>query len=189
MFGARPVQEAQRISEYTPPGEVWVTEAVLAATERISIYKPVEFGRRHPLAGTVAFWALDGFRVQPRPARGVSGIHARLIGRDTPLQAMLSLSQNLERGIGGLVWIEGEPGIGKSRLMEEFVAEISSSGAMILAGRCSPQKSSLAFSLDLRRAGADLRRATAGHQRGCPREGGQGLCGVAARCTGDASVS
>lgn len=141
-----PVQEARLLSEHVPPGEVWVTEAVRALTERISVYRPVSLNASHPLAST-AIWTLDGFRVQPRPARGVSGIQARLIGRDASLQAMVQLAENLSKGIGGLVWIEGEPGIGKSRLMQEFSLLLKDSGATILAGRCSPQKSSHAFSL------------------------------------------
>ena len=141
-----PLQEARLLSDYVPSGEVWVTETVRALTERISVYRPVSFDAAHPLAA-VPVWTLDGFRVQPKPARGVSGIQARLIGRDASLQAMLRLAENLSQGIGGLVWLEGEPGIGKSRLMQEFSLQLKDSGAVVLEGRCSPQKSSHAFSL------------------------------------------
>ncbi|MBN2391901.1 MAG: tetratricopeptide repeat protein [Anaerolineae bacterium] len=141
-----PVQEVRLLSDHVPPGEVWVTESVRALTERISVYRPVAVDAAHPLAA-MTVWILDGFRIQPRPARGLSGIQTRLIGREALLQAMLQLAENFSRGIGGLVWLEGEPGIGKSRLMQEFSLRLKDSGAVVLEGRCSPQKSSHAFSL------------------------------------------
>ncbi|MBN2391301.1 MAG: AAA family ATPase, partial [Anaerolineae bacterium] len=141
-----PLQEVRLLSDYVPSGEVWVTESVRALTERISVYRPVPLGATHPLAA-LTVWTLDGFRIQPEPARGVSSIQARLIGRDASLQAMLRLAENFSRGIGGVVWLEGEPGIGKSRLMQEFSLRLKGSGTVVLEGRCSPQKSSHAFSL------------------------------------------
>lgn len=141
-----PVQEARLLSDYVPSGEVWVTEDVRALTERISVYRPVPLDTAHPLAA-MTVWTLEGFRIQPGPARGVTGTQARLIGRDASLQAMLRLAENFSRGIGGVVWLEGEPGIGKSRLMQEFSLRLKDSGAVILEGRCSPQKSAHAFSL------------------------------------------
>lgn len=141
-----PLQEARLLSAYAPSGEVWVTESVRALTERISVYRPVSSDVA-PLPAAITVWMLDGFRIQPRPARGLSGRQTRLIGRDASLQAMLRLAENFSRGIGGLVWLEGEPGIGKSRLMQEFSLRLKDSGVVILEGRCSPQKSAHAFSL------------------------------------------
>jgi predicted ATPase/class 3 adenylate cyclase/Tfp pilus assembly protein PilF len=141
-----PVQDARLLSDHVPIGEVWVTDSVRALTQRISIYRPVSFDTAHPLAAMM-IWTLDGLRIRPGPARGVSGIQARLIGRDASLQAMLRLAENFSQGIGGVVWLEGEPGIGKSRLMQEFSLRLRDSGTVVLEGRCSPQKSSHAFSL------------------------------------------
>jgi len=141
-----PVQAARLLSDHVPSGEVWVTESVRVSTERISVYRPIPLDVAHPLAA-MSVWTLDGFRIQPEPARGVSGRQARLIGRDASLQAMLRLAENFSRGIGGVVWLEGEPGIGKSRLMQEFSLRLKDSGAVVLEGRCSPQKSARAFSL------------------------------------------
>ena len=60
---------------------------------------------------------------------------------------MVDLAQNLNHGIGGLIWMEGEPGIGKSRLMEEFVATNEMNGTIVWTAKCSPQRSGNAFSL------------------------------------------
>jgi predicted ATPase len=60
---------------------------------------------------------------------------------------MVELSNNLGQGVGGLIWIEGEPGIGKSRLMNEFAAVIAQHDVLRWSGASSPQKSDHAFSL------------------------------------------
>ena len=141
-----PVQVVQRLAESTPPGQVWVTEAVRAATERLFIYQAPS----SPVAARLAdlpLLELVGLREEPGPARGLPGLKARLVGRETPLQAMTNLSHNLSQGFGGLIWIEGEPGIGKSRLMREFAASMVATDALTWAGRCSPQRASHAFSL------------------------------------------
>ena len=148
------VQVAQRVAESAPAGTVWVTEPVRAATERLFIYQPTSphvvarLADQAPSTGSgQALWELAGLREQPGPARGLPGLEARLIGRETVLHSMTDLSQNLDRSIGGLIWIEGEPGIGKSRLVKEFAASIATTGTLVWAGTCSPQKSGSAFAL------------------------------------------
>ncbi|MCP4542219.1 MAG: tetratricopeptide repeat protein [Chloroflexi bacterium] len=134
------VQTAQLLAESAPMGQVWVTEAVQAKTERLFIYEPA-------LSDIASTLTLVGVREEPSPARGLPGLRAKLIGRDASLQAMVDLVDNLTQGIGGLIWIEGEPGIGKSRLMEEFAALTMESGALFWTGTSFPQKSDQAFSL------------------------------------------
>ncbi len=74
-----------------------------------------------------------------RPQVGVPtapdpGERTRFVGR-APEKAMLSaaLSRALQ-GTGGLVFISGEPGIGKTRLAYEVAAEAASRGMTVLAG-------------------------------------------------------
>ena len=140
------VQAAQRVAESAPTGNVWVTEPVRAATERLFIYQPASPHLAARLAD-LSLWELAGLHKQPDPARGLPALKTRLIGRETVLQAMTNLSQNLNRSIGGLIWIEGEPGIGKSRLIREFATSIAATSTPVWAGTCSPQKSGSAFAL------------------------------------------
>jgi tetratricopeptide (TPR) repeat protein len=90
---------------------------------------------------------LIGVREKPEAARGVPGLRARLIGRETSLQAMIELSRYLNQNLGGLIWVEGEPGIGKSRLLQEFASSLLTTDGLLWSGRCSPQRSGQAFSL------------------------------------------
>lgn len=141
-----PVQIAQRVAESVPPGKIWVTDLVRAASERVFTYEPAQVAGALSLAD-LSLWELTGWRVQPRPARGLPDLKAKLIGRDGALQGMIDLSRNLQQGIGGLIWIEGAPGIGKSRLLREFAASIQATGNLIWSGRSFPQKSGHAFAL------------------------------------------
>jgi predicted ATPase/class 3 adenylate cyclase len=146
MVQGEPVQKAQRISESAPPARIWVTEAVRVATERVFVFAPAPPHVAGHLAD-LSFWELAGIQERPSPARGLPGLKAKMIGRETPLQTMGDIAKNLNRGFGGLIWIEGEPGIGKSRLMREFAATIAETDIRLWSGKCSPQKSGNAFSL------------------------------------------
>ena len=76
------------------------------------------------------------------------GVKAPFIGRINQLSAMQSLADKLDLNQGGLVWIEGEPGIGKSRLMREFANRLSDRQPIqVWYGACSSRRSERAFSL------------------------------------------
>ena len=67
-----------------------------------------------------------------------------LVGRDSDRAALIEL----HRGIGAdgrVALIEGEAGIGKTRLAEELVADARERGAAVLAGRAYEEESALAY--------------------------------------------
>jgi hypothetical protein len=57
------------------------------------------------------------------------------VGREAELAALLQGLDRARARRGGLYLIGGEPGIGKSRLADEFVARARSAGALVLWGR------------------------------------------------------
>jgi len=63
---------------------------------------------------------------------------SKLVGRDKELSELKSILDSAFKGAGRLVLIEGEIGIGKTRLMREFGNYAKSKGAKFLYGRCSP---------------------------------------------------
>jgi class 3 adenylate cyclase/tetratricopeptide (TPR) repeat protein len=57
-------------------------------------------------------------------------------GRRNELERMERRLEAARAGSGGLAFVIGEPGIGKTRLLEEFTAHARSHGARVLWGRC-----------------------------------------------------
>ncbi|MEU4645516.1 AAA family ATPase [Micromonospora sp. NPDC023814] len=57
-----------------------------------------------------------------------------MVGRDAELAALRELISGLAEGRGGAVWVEGEPGIGKSTLISAAIDEAARLGCAVYAG-------------------------------------------------------
>ena len=52
-------------------------------------------------------------------ARGIEGLQAEMVGREAELLALRTVLADLKQGVGGIVCVLGEAGLGKSRLVSE----------------------------------------------------------------------
>ncbi|HEV2258569.1 MAG TPA: AAA family ATPase [Streptosporangiaceae bacterium] len=111
------VNTAARLQQAAGPGQVFVGAATHAATNRVFGYAPLPPLSVKGKRGTLV--AYECLRELPRPARGGPGVSARLIGRDGALAVIRACVDRVEHGSGGLVVVEGEAGLGKSRLVTE----------------------------------------------------------------------
>jgi DNA-binding CsgD family transcriptional regulator len=59
-----------------------------------------------------------------------------LVGREHELSLLLRALEGALRGHGTLVWISGEPGVGKTRLAQEIGALAAARDACVLSSRC-----------------------------------------------------
>jgi DNA-binding SARP family transcriptional activator len=59
-----------------------------------------------------------------------------LSGRRAELDAMQPIVAAAVGGVGGVVLVEGEPGVGKTRLVEELAGGARAAGATVVWGRC-----------------------------------------------------
>ena len=59
-----------------------------------------------------------------------------LHGRDEELRRLLGVYDTAAPGGGGVVTVVGEPGIGKTRLLQELAASARRRGGLVLSGRC-----------------------------------------------------
>ena len=57
-----------------------------------------------------------------------------MVGRRDQLDALIAAFERARGGNGGLVLVEGEAGIGKTRLIDEFVAHAELEGGRALLG-------------------------------------------------------
>src|SRR5918995_1120860 len=67
-----------------------------------------------------------------------------LVGRDLEWEALLEEYRSIEDA-GHVVVVEGEAGIGKTRLAEEFVANVRAAGATAVIARCYAGEKNLAY--------------------------------------------
>ena len=70
------------------------------------------------------------------PARPTAPARVGFVGRDAELSVLDGALEAALGGIGRLVLIGGEPGIGKSRLAEELAHHARARGARVCVGRC-----------------------------------------------------
>jgi ATP/maltotriose-dependent transcriptional regulator MalT len=67
------------------------------------------------------------------------------VGRERELGLLRGMLNDARAGRGGVAFITGEPGIGKTRLAEEFAADARRSGATVVWGRCHEGEGAPAF--------------------------------------------
>ena len=146
MGAGEPVQLARTLAEASPPGRVWASQSVRNLTSFRFEYSPVTPESIDDLSEKTIF-QLEGLREQILPVRGLIGLKSPFIGRKKELDAMKQMSKVLEDETGGIIWVEGEAGMGKSRLMREFSDQLARQGALVLSGACTARRSEHAFSL------------------------------------------
>jgi len=79
------------------------------------------------------------------------------VGREPELEELRTAYRQLAAGRGSLVCVSGEPGLGKTTLVERFLSEIS--GATVTRGRCSESLAGSEAYLPVFEAVNDLLRA------------------------------
>ena len=114
--------------------------------ETKELYQQVLRGRpprntdQPPLSGR-AEASVDELRHRP----GIPAVETLLIGRERERARLQALLDDARRGRGGVVVIEGEAGIGKSRLLAELVMAAWQAALRVLTGRCHASEQILPF--------------------------------------------
>lgn len=143
VFGL-PVVEAQRLEAAAGPGEIFVSTLAraLARGRGGHEFEPLGEldlkGLDEPLAAALVLWQPlatdDSVAVRP-PALAQHGGFA-FAGRAKERAALDDAWTQTSGGACRLVFLAGEPGIGKTRLASEFASDVAGRGGTILAGRC-----------------------------------------------------
>ena len=85
-------------------------------------------------------WRNQGGPAAPRPNPGLlqhcTKPEVHLHGRDPELATLVEVVDRAVRGCGGTAFVEGEAGIGKTRLIEEALAAAERQGFQVFHGRC-----------------------------------------------------
>jgi class 3 adenylate cyclase/tetratricopeptide (TPR) repeat protein len=150
------VNTASRMQSLAPPDSVVIGETTLRAVRGLFDTEPqppaMVKGKSEPLS----VWRVLGERIEP----SADVAPTIFVGRELELDQLLgAYDVAVERSSIQLVTLIGEPGIGKTRLIEEFRRRLGDRGTW-LSGRCMPYGEMTAFA-----PVADIVREAAGIQR------------------------
>jgi class 3 adenylate cyclase len=87
-------------------------------------------------------YRVQGPRIRPGPTRGLApaGLESPMVGRDRELETLTQLCGAVQAGLGRVVLVVGEPGLGKTRLIAEWKAAAKALGykpaPLWAEGRC-----------------------------------------------------
>ena len=130
---------AARLQDVAAPGQV-----VIGATTRLLIGDALDLEDigTHQLKGfaePVAAWRVAGESIaETRFEAAHPGTLTKIVGREHELGLLKRAWQQSQAGIGQVVLISGEPGIGKSRLVDALSAELGDKGYTRITLGCSP---------------------------------------------------
>ncbi len=138
LFGEA-VNAAARIAAKAKGGQILLSEAVRAVLGRARDVELVDCGRFR-LKGFPERWHLYEaiWQKAEGPIAVLPAVAERtpFVGRESERAELRRLLDQTVRGQGALVMIGGEPGVGKTRLAEEFLLETGQRGVLALTGHC-----------------------------------------------------
>jgi class 3 adenylate cyclase/tetratricopeptide (TPR) repeat protein len=140
LFGL-PVVQAARLCDVASGGQILVAEVArtLAGARGDLAFEPLGErelkGLDHPVVVHEATWE-PAPSATPLPAALDPGRSLPLVGRDTELGRLRDLWKAATVGNRRVVLVAGEPGVGKTRLVQELGRAVHADGAMVLLGRC-----------------------------------------------------
>jgi class 3 adenylate cyclase/tetratricopeptide (TPR) repeat protein len=128
------VNVAARLQQAAGPGEILMGESAFRLTAGIVESEPVGplelRGFRKPIPAYRPLAVRDG-------GRQLASVSAPFVGRESELELLQNMLDRTIRDRRPQVFtVYGEPGVGKSRMIREFLAGVE--GATILAGRALP---------------------------------------------------
>jgi len=136
------VNEAKRLQTACPPGKIYAGQSTVARTQRDMLWgDPVELPVKG-ITGPVVARELVGIR---RDGTSDTDDDIPFVGRARELSELWAIAGLARAGAGQLVTIMGEPGIGKSRLLHEFVVQLQGEGFGVFSARCLPNEQAIPY--------------------------------------------
>jgi predicted ATPase/class 3 adenylate cyclase len=113
------LQAAERLVQIAAPGHILVTPSIRQATVRLFDFEPLPHDGS---SGDECPYRLIRATLSRRGLRLATGQPAPLVGRDAEAAALRQImTLTVETGVGHVVLVQGEAGIGKSRLVNDVL--------------------------------------------------------------------
>ena len=138
------VGQAAALQSLARPGSALVGPVTRAAIDHLFTWGASQQVAAGPIPLTATYLGKPRPRAAGRPL-GPGG-RGPLVGRRAELAALGTALREAERGRGSVVLVTGEPGLGKTRLVQECRRR-AASGTLWLEGRCASYASSTPYGL------------------------------------------
>jgi class 3 adenylate cyclase/tetratricopeptide (TPR) repeat protein len=130
---------AARLQAFAEPNSVVISDETLRLTRGAFLYEDLGQHELKGIAYVRRIWrVLREARVTLFVEQIRSLVGTPIVGRDPELASLTQCWANAKEGLGRVVVISGEAGLGKSRLAAALVAKLASDSRVYLACRCSP---------------------------------------------------
>ncbi|GMQ28369.1 adenylate/guanylate cyclase domain-containing protein [Algoriphagus confluentis] len=140
------VNLAARLEDASEAGQIFVGPSTFKLTEpyfEFDALPPISLkGKSKP----VPIYLLKGLKKQVTQERGIEGLFSPLIGRENEINTIAKNLKSLENGNGGALFLIGEAGMGKSRLIAELRNKYSDQ-VLWYEGRAFSHTFSISYSL------------------------------------------
>lgn len=113
------VNLAARLEGASPNGQIYVGPSTYRQTTALFDFEMLPPLKLQGIEKPVEVHRLIGLKKAPGAMRGIEGLRAPLIGRQSELAEIQSAFQKLRNGVGSILAIVGEAGLGKSRLIAD----------------------------------------------------------------------
>jgi class 3 adenylate cyclase/pimeloyl-ACP methyl ester carboxylesterase len=128
---------AARLQALAEPGQIWVGETTAKAVELYFHLQPLGEVAVKGKAASVRSYRVGGSRgVRSRLEAVMERGLTPLVGRERELALLQDRFAEVQGGRGQVIFVYGEAGIGKSRLLLEFRRHVETTEARWLVGRC-----------------------------------------------------
>jgi class 3 adenylate cyclase/tetratricopeptide (TPR) repeat protein len=140
---------AARMEQAAEPGTVLVSENTYRLTWTQFKWRPLGTMAAKGVRRPIAVYRPLSAKATAEKIRGIPGLEAPMVGRQTELAALQQAIVRLQAGKGGLVTIVGEAGLGKSRLVAELRRLVAGRYVDMqwVEGRCPSYGTSIAYLL------------------------------------------
>lgn len=137
---------AARLQALAGPDEIVVSETSARLVRGFFVLEPLGAQALRGIARNVRVSRVAGrTAAETRFEAVLAGSLSRFVGRGSELAELRDMFAAAKGGAQRTVWISGDPGIGKSRLVQQLIDEVRGCSGQRLVCRCSPQHASTAY--------------------------------------------
>ncbi len=113
------VNLASRMEQTAQPGTVQIAHDTYKSVKDLFEFEALGGIEVKGKAEPVPAYRVLGRRAQMGRQRGIEGLHADMVGREAEMLALRNVIGDVKQGVGRIVSVLGEAGLGKSRLIVE----------------------------------------------------------------------